>query len=259
MSCLPPSGRINCTLCHAAPVEFNRTRMVSDGWRITANPLAWGNSRPEVLILGFSKGPNAVDALGKKPHDQIPYAGQRANVGKILAHCKLIRGNSPSDIRGAVDRAIEDQAGRFGWGSLVRCTVERYDGTVWKGSGGGMLDKFMATPFGQRVTKNCATQYLGDLPLETKLVVLFGLGTKLGYVTAARKVLAQARPSASWRAFNDVAYTDGRVMFVHVEHFAAQGSLIPDWLGIPDKLGRVSARARWGQQAQAAIGAALPT
>ena len=31
--------------------------------------------------------------------------------------------------------------------------------------------------------------------------------------------------------FNQVAYTDGSVVVVHVEHFAAQGALVPDWLG----------------------------
>lgn len=258
MSCLPASGRIDCALCHGATVEFNHTRTASEGWRITANLLAWGNSRPEILVLGFSKGPNAIEALAKKSHHEIPYAGQRTNVGKILAHCGLIQGDSPSRIRNAVDKAIEDRSGRFAWGSLVRCTVERHDGTMWKGSGGGMLDKFMATLFGQLVTKNCTTRFLGDLPPETKLVVLFGLGTKLGYVSAARRAIAQARPSASWRTFNDVAYTDGRVMFVHVEHFAAQGSLIPDWLGVPNNVGKVSARARWGEQAQAAVNATLP-
>jgi len=29
-----------------------------------------------------------------------------------------------------------------------------------------------------------------------------------------------------------VAYTDGKVMVVHVEHFASQGALIPQWLGL---------------------------
>src|SRR5579884_2770805 len=119
MSCLPVSGRIDCSLCHGTTVEFNHTRTANEGWRITANPLAWGNSRPEILVLGFSKGPNAIEALGKKFHDDIPYAGQRVNVGKILAHCGLIQGDSYANIRDAVDRAIEDQSGRFAWGSLV--------------------------------------------------------------------------------------------------------------------------------------------
>ena len=98
------------------------------------------------------------------------------------------------------------------------------------GSGGGMLDKFVATPFGQEVAGNCAQAFLGTLPDSTKLVIMFGLGTKMNYVREARRLIALARPGA-WRTVNEVAYTDGRVTFVHVEHFASQGALIPNWLG----------------------------
>lgn len=52
--CLPSHGRVDCSLCHRAPVTFDVTRTEADGWRITANPLAWGSSHPEVLVLGFS-------------------------------------------------------------------------------------------------------------------------------------------------------------------------------------------------------------
>ena len=30
---------------------------------------------------------------------------------------------------------------------------------------------------------------------------------------------------------NSVAYTDGKITVVHVEHFTSQGALIPNWLG----------------------------
>ncbi|MEZ5784746.1 MAG: hypothetical protein R3D70_24890 [Rhizobiaceae bacterium] len=93
-----------------------------------------------------------------------------------------------------------------------------------------MLDKSVATPFGQHVAGNCATSFLADLLDSTKLVIMFGLGTKMNYVREARRLIAAARPGA-WRIVNDVAYTDGRVTFVHVEHFASQGTLIPNWLG----------------------------
>jgi hypothetical protein len=52
---LPASGRIDCVICHGGrPVEFDKTRRISpDGdWRITANPLAWGNPNAEVVVLG---------------------------------------------------------------------------------------------------------------------------------------------------------------------------------------------------------------
>ena len=80
---------------------------------------------------------------------------------------------------------------------------------------------------------------------------MFGLGSKLNYVSAARKLVEAARPG-NWREVNEVAYTDGRVTFVHVEHFAAQGRLIPDWLGQNDV-----PRAEYGRMAREATQAAL--
>jgi len=207
--------------------------MADDGkWRITANPLAWGNVAPEIVVLGFSKGPTQAGALATAPHDQIAYKGSRTAVGKILAHIGVVARPADGNLSQTVDRLISDQRGRFHFGSLVRCTVERYDDQrkAWLRSGGGMLDKFVATPFGKEVAGNCAMAFLGALPASTKLVIMFGLGTKMNYVREARRLIAAARPD-TWRTVNEVSYTDGRVTFVHVEHFASQGALIPNWLG----------------------------
>jgi hypothetical protein len=131
-----------------------------------------------------------------------------------------------------VDHLIADKSGRFHFASLIRCTVERYDrkSSSWKGSGGGMLDKFIATSFGTSVAINCTTTFLRDLPIETRLIVMFGLGTDLNYVSSAYGLFRRARPGA-WKMINSVAYTDGKITVVHVEHFASQGALIPNWLG----------------------------
>jgi hypothetical protein len=93
-----------------------------------------------------------------------------------------------------------------------------------------MIDQFMSTSFGQQISKSCATRFLRDLPPETRLIVMFGLGSNNAYVTTARKAIQAARPGA-WRAINEVAYTDGVITVVHVEHFASQGANIPNWLG----------------------------
>jgi hypothetical protein len=270
MGCLPLHGRVNCTRCFGdgARVEFDRTRRTSDDakWRITANPLAWGNNEPEIVVLGFSKGPTQAGALATTPHDEIAYKGSRSAVGKILTHVEVMARPADGNLSRAVDRLIADPEGRFHFGSLVRCTVARFDDKEdelnrsrksdkkkdpWKGSGGGMLDKFVATPFGKEVAENCSTSFLAALPDRTKLVIMFGLGTKMNYVREARKLISAARPGA-WRTVNDVAYTDGRVMFVHVEHFASQGALIPNWLG-EDK----HDRAKLGVMAREAVRMAL--
>ncbi len=254
MPCLPSHGRVDCNLCfEGKPVVFDKTRRKEGDWRITNNPLAWGSSTPEIVLLGFSKGPRQAGSLASTPHDEIAFKASRGNVAKILAHLGLLPGVLMERGSKAVDELIADPSGRFHFGSLVRCTVERYDrkSAGWKGSGGGMLDQFVALPFGHDVATSCASRFLGSLPEATKLIVMFGLGTGLNYVDAAMKIFGFARPG-EWRKLNDVSYTDGKVVVVHVEHFASQGSLIPDWLGLTGK-----PRARLGRLAQESVLAAM--
>jgi hypothetical protein len=210
--------------------------------------MAWGNPEPEVLVLGFSKGPTQSHQLLDARYESIPYRGGRLNIGKILAHVGLIEAGDEAHLKRQVDIAIEDTVGRFAWGSLVRCTVERYEAKsgTWKGSGGGMLDRFIATDFGRDVVSSCVHQHLGALPSTTRLIVMFGLGTKLNYVDACSKVL-RAELDGEFERTSEVSYRCGNVAVVHVEHFAAQGALIPNWLG-PDH-----PRGRYGRLAQEAV------
>lgn len=250
---LPAHGRIECTHCFKAfsRIEFNKTKREDGAWRITANPLAWGNVAPEVIILGYSKGPKQAGALTSTPHDEIAYKGSRGNVGKILKHVGLLNSQTGEDLGQLVNRLISDRHGRFHFGSLIRCTVEQSIKNVWKGSGGGMLDKFVATSFGKEVSTNCTAQFLKNLPTNTKLVVMFGMGSKLNYVGESFELFKATR-GGRWRMINDVAYTDGKVTVVHVEHFASRGALIPQWLGE-----RVHERSRYGTMAAEAVALAI--
>lgn len=250
MSCLPDHGRISCSICYGdCSPQFDVTKRTEGDWRITANPLAWGNATPEVVVLGFSKGPTQAGALTMAPHNEIAYKGGRANVGKIMTHIGLLLASQDGDLASEVSKAIADSSGRFHFGSLVRCTVERYEkkSSTWKGSGGGMLDKFVATPFGQEVANNCAEKFLSQLPASTKLIVMFGLGSKLNYVQEAFK-LYQKACKGHWRWLNEVAYTNGSIVVVHVEHFASQGALIPQWMGKD-----LHERGQYGRMAQEAV------
>jgi hypothetical protein len=126
-----------------------------------------------------------------------------------------------------VDKAISNRNGRFHFSSFIKCTVEQRDPKTgeWKGSGGGMLDKFVATSFGQSIARNCATKFLRHLPGSTKLIIMFGLGTNQNYVHEAFKLFQVARPG-NWHWVNEVSYSDSIVTVVHVEHFASQGALV---------------------------------
>lgn len=240
---MPEHGRVECSICHyPEPYNFDRTRTEREGWRITNNPLAWGGREPEVIVLGFSKGPTQAGALASIPHDAIAFKGGRANVAKILHHIELLE---RPDAR-LVDQLINDKAGRFHFGSLIRCTVERWDAVKesWSGTGGGMLDKFVATEFGASVAQCCISTFLGHLPEQTRLIVMLGLGSKLNYVRVCKSLFEQARPG-SWDWINSVAYSDGKIVIVHTEHFVSQGALIPNWLsGKAHERGRLGLLAR---------------
>jgi hypothetical protein len=108
-------------------------------------------------------------------------------LAKILHHVGLM---TAPDSR-LVDQAISDRNGGFHFASLIRCTVERFDEKrkVWKGTGGSMLDKFVARDFGGEVLANCSTQFLSDLPDRAKLIVMLGLGT-------AKKICCCVPPSS---------------------------------------------------------------
>jgi len=249
MSCLPIHGRVDCTVCFKTkPVIFDQTKETNGDWRITANPLAWGNPNAEIVVLGFSKGQTQAGALANTPHDEIAYKKGRVSVGKILAHVGLIPKGDNEFLKTTVDKIIADKTGRFHFGSLIRCAVEQKDDKGnWKGSGGGMLDKFVATKFGQEIAQKCSSNFLGNLPPQTKLVVMFGMGTKQNYVEETFKLFQKARPTKTWKRINDVAYQDGEITVVHVEHFAAQGALIPNWMGtnkhVRSKLGDMAIEA----------------
>ena len=254
MNCLPEHGRVDCQRCFSGcDTQFDVTKEQSDSWRITSNPLSWGSEEPEVVVLGFSKGPTQAGALANTPHDEIAYKGSRLNVGRILAHVGLIPQVGDNQLKQIVDQMIADDGGRFHFGSLIRCTVERFDHKAqdWKGSGGGMLDKFVGTDFGQRIAKNCTTEFLAHLPDRTKLVVMFGLGTKQNYVREAFKLLERVR-LGPWYWINEVAYSDSTITVVHVEHFASQGALIPNWLGK-----NAHDRSKFGMMARSAVKDAL--
>lgn len=250
---LPFPGKISCSRCYGSPVEFNSTRQKSaDGkWRITSNPIAWGSPDAEVLVLGFSKGPNQLKALETKGLDQIAFAGGRANLGKILRHIGLAPNvvNENEHLKAFVDREIANKSGRFAWGSLVRCTAEHFKENTneWTGTSSNILSRFLDSDMGEEVSRACISQHLSSLSTRTKLIIMLGMGPQGKYVRQCREAYSGALGGA-WRSFNEIAYTNGPLTVVHTEHFKAQGHLLQDWLG---ETGRE--RQRFGFLAQQAV------
>jgi len=256
---LPEHGKIACNDCfNGAVVKFDHTIRTEGNWRLKNNPLSWGGTSPEIIVLGFSKGQTQSGAMDKVSHEEIAYKGGRKSLGKILGHVGLLQGDADIlDMQ--VSREISNPNSRFHFGSLVRCGVEQLSTDdngqpVWIGSGANMLGKFMKDKFGKEVISKCSQRFLSDLPSSVKLVVMLGTGSKLSYVAECLEAYKVAR-GGQWTWVNDVAYTDGKIMVVHVEHFKSQGALIPQWLG--EGKHAAHPRSLQGKLAQSAVMAAL--
>jgi hypothetical protein len=252
MADLPAHGKVDCSRCYGCnDRDTNTMHLVADdkSWRITHNPLAWGSQNPEIVVLGFSKGPTQAGATNTSPHDEIAYKGQRHNIAKIFGHIGLL---APDDVSAeSISKLISDPSGRFHFGSLIRCTVERNEAGSWKGANGNMLSGFVGSDFGKGIAENCVDEHLGHLPPSVKLVLLFGYGANMAYFKTLKSMLPRLK-KGKWQSINEVAYTDGKVTYVHLEHFASQGNLIPEWMGAKPGM-----RRRLGLAAKEAVHAAL--
>jgi len=254
MNTLPKAGQINCTKCfNAENITFDETYVESKDkkWRLKNNPLAWGNMNAEIVVLGFSKGPTQAGNLLNTPHNEIAYKGHRKNIGKIFHYLGLLDSTNNENIQNDIDSLISDTKGRFHFASLIRCTVEQYYKNKWIGTSGNMLGKFVKTDFGKEIIKKCTNEFLIDLPNRTKLIIMFGLGTKLSYVQDVYTLFSKDNPD-DWKMINDVSYSNNKITIVHVEHFASQGAHLNNWLGIND-----NKRKKLGIMAKEAVQLAL--
>jgi len=226
---LPAHGRISCGYCFpGGKAEWGRSSAESAGWRLDNNPMAWGSRNPKILVLGFSKGPRQSDDLVTRRHEDIAFAGGRKNLQMILAALGIM----PKGI--TVDQLIANPNGDYAFGSLIRCSVSKFDDNrgVWLKTGKEITSSCLRDPASAIVAQQCAKRFLSHLPPRLRLVIM--LGNDIRYIEGCRSTIMNVR--AGTREFNSVAYRDSQVMFVHAVHFAAQGAIVPDWCtGIPGR------------------------
>jgi hypothetical protein len=84
---------------------------------------------------------------------------------------------------------------------------------------------------------------------------MFGMGSDLNYVKACERAIGAVRQRPGWRFHDEISYGDEEVTFVHVEHFASQGALVPNWLGAVSEDGTLkdSDRAELANLSAAAV------
>jgi hypothetical protein len=150
----------------------------SKRWRLRANPGYWGASNPEILVLGFSKGPNQDKTIaGGARFEEVPFAGMRTDLSRLLAAIGLVEPGVD------IDGLFEPTERRFGFASLIRCSLaiwgrdKKANRLDWISTGGDVIGRTIAAepPF---VTKYVAHHLKSGLPASVKLVVLLGSAKK---------------------------------------------------------------------------------
>jgi hypothetical protein len=248
---LPQHGRIACNRCFSERhVDWGQTtHEPGDGWSIVNNPMSWGSRSPTTLVLGFSKGGNQNAKISSAPHDEVAFRGGRTNLSTILETLGL------KAKYWSIDELISCRNGKFAFGSLVRCSVKKWDGDKWLMSGKDIMSSCLRDQKMGAVIDHCISQFIEELPASVQLVVM--LGNDLKYVAGCYSAIRKVRPNL--KTINAVAYGDEQVTFVHTVHFKAQGALVPNWsTGAPGRSRKPETdQPRKRELAQEAVSAAI--
>jgi len=224
-------GPIECRKCFPVdlPVRWYETRWEfgvrpDDCWQLVNSPLYAGSSDPLVLVLGFSKGPNQMKP--GTPFDDIPFKGGRYAVTTILRTLGLLAD------RDTVDRHISGDEPTFGFASLVRCSIGRWEEKRrrFESSGGNILVRAVTSPKAEAVIENCMEAGLKGLPPRLRLIVM--LGNDEEYIAQCCKRVRAIHKDVRMLDGNAMAYGNDRVRWVHAIHFKAQGGLVDEWAGL---------------------------
>jgi hypothetical protein len=244
MTSLPLHGRINCSRCFPDGAKWGYSSIEQEGWVLDNNPMSWGATDPRFLVLGFSKGTRQCHELLTTAHDVIPYAGFRHNVTAILRKLGLLAQDEDIDSR------IRESEPDFAFGSLIRCSVAHVDSSTGRASkSGDIINQLSRRTSGDDWAMNCMKQFLATLSPRLRTVIL--LSNDDIYVDACFERLRHLHPGL--KRINSVAYTDGRVTWIHTVHGSPLAqSHINTWLEGAD-----SVQGRKQREAAAAIRPAL--
>lgn len=221
---LPIHGRLNCSRCFKDGVLSQKR----DQWCMRRDPGAWGSSYPKYLVLGFSKGSTQADIYANGNFDDVAFGGEitRRNLTNILRKVGLLKSGE------TVDSRICATEKEFHFGSLVRCSLSRYDEQgsskrgrpVCKTSGPLITKSFSEIP---KVIDQCVSSFLARLPNSLRLIIV--LGVTDSYIRNIRKKMKELHPDG-FREINRVAYENNRLLWVHLTHPSKGNGTLNAWL-----------------------------
>jgi hypothetical protein len=201
---LPPHGRIACRRCFAADGD---TQTVGK-WQIVNDPAAWGAATPKVLVLGFSKGFTQANASRSGRFEDIPFKGMRTRLTEELRLLGVI-GTSET-----VDRKMMAAETELAFGSLVRCSLSRFNAKGKLGCTGEVMAKAFTEEILSSLRK-CAETFLSDFPASVHLVLM--LGTTDSYIDGCRDAIRSLH-GAQFSDINAVSYRTSDVVWIHISH-----------------------------------------
>lgn len=218
---LPEHGFLNCKRCFAHPDTKAQEWQGKFRWRLEHGPAAWGSRNPLVLILGFSRGDAGTKAMNRGPFNEIPFLNMRPNIERVLYRLKIL----PEGIR--LTQKIHDQEKDFAFGSMIRCSIAKWDSEKEKfiKSGKRMLTDCVYDFPSSDILRSCTATFQSELPERLMLVLL--MGNEREYVKGCFEAIKSIRPTLEmlepvrWKGKeHPVAYNDGRVTWCHFPHAA---------------------------------------
>ena len=90
-----------------------------------------------------------------------------------------------------------------------------------------MMLRVFRDPEPRRLLVNCSNRFLRRFPSQLKLVVMLGVGDE--YMKRCQRLIA-AIHGGDFREVNPVAYSTGRVTWVHVTHPSGQNGHFEEWV-----------------------------
>ena len=212
----PKHGRIDCSICF----NDNRPTKYVEDWKINNDPGAWGSHNPEVLILGFSKGSTQAEIYESGDFEDVPFAGCRDRLTKVLKAVGILNEEEH------IDEKISKNEKRIALGSLVRCSLTRKNSKTgnYETSGSLINKSFKEIP---EIVGNCTTEFLKELPLSIKVVVL--LGVDRNYIKNCKELFKETL-DRNLIAVNDVSYKVNGKLFIHLAHPSPANGHLNSWL-----------------------------